>query len=67
MSKSGKLSELIWARLRPGDAIEKAVKPFAVAVGAPCLDKDGRLKPDSGCAKRRDYLNNLFAKGHDRR
>jgi hypothetical protein len=42
-----------------GTAIEKIVKPIARAAGMSCLDADGNLKPESGCAKRRDRLNNL--------
>jgi len=40
-----------------GDVIEAAVKPIARMLHLPCLDAEGRLKPDSGCAKRRDALN----------
>jgi hypothetical protein len=40
-----------------GDAIEAAVKPLAKALGVPCLDASGRLKPSSPCAKLRDALN----------
>ena len=42
-----------------GDIIERAAKPFARAIGADCLDAHGALKPDSGCAKRRDALNRV--------
>lgn len=52
----GKLPES-FSRLRLGDKVERAVKPIAKALGLPCLDKDGNLKPDSPCAKRRDKLN----------
>lgn len=40
-----------------GDMFEVAAKPVAKVLGLPCLDAQGRLKPDSGCAKRRDALN----------
>lgn len=40
-----------------GDWIERMAKPFAKALHAPCLDKDGKLRQESGCAKRRDMMN----------
>lgn len=40
-----------------GDAVESMVKPIATALHFRCLDKDGNLKPDSGCAGRRARLN----------
>jgi hypothetical protein len=43
-----------------GDRIERAVKPMARALGLNCLDEAGNLKPDSGCAKRRDAVNRAF-------
>lgn len=42
-----------------GDKVEAAVKPMAKALKLPCLDEQGNLKPESGCAKRRDALNKL--------
>lgn len=42
-----------------GDIVERLAKPIAKALNLPCLDKDGNLKPESGCAKRRDALNKL--------
>jgi len=42
-----------------GTKIERAVKPIAIALKLPCLDENHKLKPDSPCAKRRDFLNNL--------
>jgi len=42
-----------------GDRVEKILKPIAVALGSDCLDEHHNLKPDSGCAKRRDALNAL--------
>ena len=42
-----------------GDAVEKLAKPIAKALRLPCLKKDGSLKPESECAKRRDRLNRL--------
>jgi hypothetical protein len=42
-----------------GDKIERLVKPIAVALRLPCLDAQGRLRPESGCAKRRALLNRL--------
>jgi len=44
---------------RLGDMVESLAKPIAKALRMPCLDKDGKLKPESGCAKRRDALNKL--------
>ena len=46
-------------RRRLGDLVERAVKPIAVALGSDCLDEHHNLKPDSGCAKRRDALNRV--------
>jgi len=43
-----------------GDRIERLAKPIAKALRLPCLDKTGNLKPESGCAKRRDAMNKLF-------
>lgn len=43
-----------------GDKIERMVKPIALALGLGCLDELGRLKPESGCAKRRNALNKLM-------
>ena len=45
-----------------GDKIEALVKPIAKAFKLPCLDKNGGLKPMSGCAKRRDKINQLAAR-----
>ena len=42
-----------------GDKVEALVKPIAKALKLPCLDKTGKLRPDSPCAKRRDRLNKL--------
>jgi hypothetical protein len=42
-----------------GDIVEGLVKPIAAALGLPCLDEKGELRPESGCAKRRDALNRL--------
>ena len=46
-------------RIQLGDLVEKLAKPFAKALYLGCLDKDGKLKQESGCAKRRDALNRL--------
>lgn len=45
-----------------GTFIENLVKPIAKFLKLPCLDKEGQLKPTSGCAKRRDKLNQLTKK-----
>lgn len=55
MKPSGLKRVLMKARL--GTRIERAVKPVAMALRLPCLDRDGQLKPDSPCAKRRDALD----------
>ena len=44
---------------RLGDRVEQFLKPVAKLLKLPCLNPDGALKPDSGCAKRRDWLNEL--------
>jgi len=40
-----------------GTKIEHAVKPIAVALKLDCLDEEKRLKPESPCGQRRDWLN----------
>lgn len=41
-----------------GDAIASVATPIARALKMDCIDKGtGGLKPESGCAKRRDALN----------
>jgi len=42
-----------------GDVIEGMVKPIARALRLDCLDEQGKLKPQSGCAQRRDRLNKI--------
>jgi len=42
-----------------GDWVEQFAKPIAKALKMTCLDENGNLKPESGCAKRRDLLNRL--------
>lgn len=42
-----------------GTFIEKLVKPIAIALNLPCLDKNKNLRPKSPCAQRRDALNKL--------
>jgi hypothetical protein len=46
-------------RLALGDRVERLVKPIARALRLKCLDENGNLKPESGCAKRRDAMNRL--------
>lgn len=44
-----------------GDVVEKIAHPIAKAMGLPCIDKEtDSLKPESPCAKRRDWLNKNF-------
>lgn len=45
-----------------GDRVEQFAKPVARLLGMKCLDAQGRLKADSGCAKRRDRLNDMGRK-----
>jgi hypothetical protein len=45
--------------LGPGDLVERLAKPLAKALRLSCLDAQGNLKPDSGCAKRKAALNRL--------
>jgi len=41
-----------------GDAIAAIATPIARAIGMDCIDKTtGQLKPDSGCAQRKEKLN----------
>lgn len=44
-----------------GDWVERFAKPIARALRLDCLDKEGQLKPESGCAKRRYALNKMFS------
>jgi hypothetical protein len=46
-----------------GDVVEGLVKPIAKALGLRCLDAEGKLRPESGCAKRRDALNRVLPGG----
>jgi hypothetical protein len=45
-----------------GDRVEQMAKPIAKLLGLDCLDAQGRLRVDSGCAKRRDRLNDMGRK-----
>jgi len=47
-----------------GDFVEKMAKPIAKLLKLDCLDGNGNLKPDSLCAKRRDWMNGLGKKGN---
>jgi hypothetical protein len=47
------------APARLGDKIERAAKPVARLLRMGCLDEAGKLRAESGCAKRRDALNKL--------
>lgn len=49
----------ITEKIRWGDVVEKLVKPIARLLRPPCLDKTGKLKAGSPCAKRRDALNRI--------
>jgi hypothetical protein len=57
-----KMRELYPHKKGLGDRIERIVKPIAVALKMPCLDEQKQLKPDCGCAKRRDWLNKFGQK-----
>lgn len=44
-----------------GDKIAKFATPIARALKLPCIDpKTGKLRPESGCAKRMGKLNRMF-------
>jgi hypothetical protein len=46
--------------MKLGDVISSVATPIAAALHLPCVDpKTGKLRPESGCAKRRDKLNDL--------
>ena len=52
--------------MKLGDAISTIATPIAKAVGADCIDKEtGQLKPESGCAKRRQKLNDFSDSVYD--
>lgn len=40
-----------------GDIVEAMAKPIARALHLDCVDKNGNLKAESGCAKRKEMLN----------
>lgn len=42
-----------------GDILSSVATPIARVLRLPCVDRSGKLKPDSRCAKRRDALNRL--------
>lgn len=45
---------------RLGDLVAKVATPIARALGLGCIDKrTGQLKPRSGCAKRKNWLNSI--------
>jgi hypothetical protein len=49
-----------------GDVVERIAKPIAKALNLPCLDKStGQLRPESGCAKRRDRMNKAIPFKYD--
>lgn len=43
--------------VKVGTMIEHTVKPIAKALKLDCLDEQAQLKPQSPCAKRRDWLD----------
>ncbi len=46
--------------VKPGDAIAKVATPIARSLGLPCIDpQTNQLRPESGCGKRRAWLNNF--------
>lgn len=47
-----------------GDVVEKIAHPIAKALHLPCVDPVKGLRPDSPCAKRRDWLNKQFPLSH---
>ncbi len=42
-----------------GDVVEVIAKPVAKAFRLGCIDEKGKLREDSKCAKRREFLNKL--------
>lgn len=48
--------------IKIGDAIHKIALPIAKTLKLGCVDELGNLKPESPCAKRREWLNNLSKK-----
>lgn len=42
-----------------GDIVEQLIKPVAKALNLPCLNEQKKLRPDSPCAKRRNFLNKI--------
>ncbi len=45
--------------MKPGDIIASVATPIARAFNLPCIDPETQqLRPESGCAKMRDNLNN---------
>lgn len=60
---SNSKSEIANAGAAPGlgDAIHKVAGPIGRAIGWPCMKGDGTtdLKPESPCARAREFLNNL--------
>ena len=48
-----------------GDAIEVIANPIAKAIGMKCHGADGKLKPESNCAKRKAWLNMIHGKYRD--
>ena len=42
-----------------GDVAEQIFKPIARALRLNCLDKNGYLKPQSPCSKRKELLNKI--------
>jgi hypothetical protein len=48
--------------MKIGDAISTVATPIARALNLPCIDPaTNQLRPESGCAKMRDNLNNGMA------
>src|SRR6266446_2286095 len=48
------------------DAIATVATPIARTLGLPCIDpQTNQLRPESGCAKRRAWLNNFGDKVYD--
>lgn len=46
---------------RPGDGLETLLGGIPGVKRLPCYGQDGKLRPESGCAKRRDWLNRKSA------
>lgn len=45
--------------MKLGDTVATIATPIARVLGLPCIDEGGNLRPESGCAKRKELLNDF--------